>query len=387
MSTRPMIEAKGLVKSYGAVHALVGLDLSVEKGSILALLGPNGAGKTTVVRILTTRAVADAGSAQIAGYDVHAQATQVRRHIGVTAQDVTLDGLLTGYQNLVMAGELSGLKRSAAIQRANDLLGPVRPDRRRRPAGQGVLGRHAPAARPGRQPGSEPARPVPGRTHHRARPHQPGRGLGDRAGTDVAGRHRAPHHPVPRRGRKAGRAGGGRGPWPRYCRRISRRTEALSWGCPARDHVERRFRRRRLRRQLTARRQPMLDGSSCSTAAHARRPFFSQRPFSYSMVVSTRRRLSNFDGRRDGTANEVTKALAPFLDGPVRVSDGGRRISAPVSSRSGLATMVVRALDSAGLSVDDVEVHQPSLDDVFFALTGRPAESEDDQPELEEAVV
>ena len=74
------------------------------------------------MRILTTRAVADAGSAQIAGYDVHSQATQVRRHIGVTAQDVTLDGLLTGYQNLVMAGQLSGLKRSAAIQRANELL-------------------------------------------------------------------------------------------------------------------------------------------------------------------------------------------------------------------------------------------------------------------------
>ncbi len=123
-------------------------------------------------------------------------------------------------------------------------------------------------------------------------------------------------------------------------------------------------------------------GGSClrrqcvSTASSiARRPSQStRRPFST-------RRPSGRDRQRGHTA------LAPFLDGPVRVSDGGRRISAPVSSKSGLATMVVRALDSAGLSVDDVEVHQPSLDDVFFALTGRPAESEDDQPELEEAVV
>jgi ABC-2 type transport system ATP-binding protein len=109
-----VIEAEGLVKRYGEVQALVGLDPSVEKGSILALLGPNGAGKTTVVRTLTTRAVADAGTARVAGYDVHTQAAHVWRCIGVTAQDVTLDGLLSGHQNLVMAGQLSGLRGSVA---------------------------------------------------------------------------------------------------------------------------------------------------------------------------------------------------------------------------------------------------------------------------------
>ena len=75
-------------------------------------------------------------------------------------------------------------------------------------------------------------------------------------------------------------------------------------------------------------------------------------------------------------------ALAPLVDGPVHVSDDGRRIHASVRSRSGLATSVVRALDAAGIRVDDAEVLQPSLDDVFFALTGAPREPES-QPELE----
>ena len=72
----------------------------------------------------------------------------------------------------------------------------------------------------------------------------------------------------------------------------------------------------------------------------------------------------------------VAAALAPFVEGPLRASEGGRRVTAPVSNRAGLATLVVRSLDAAGVSVDDVEVRQPSLDDVFFVLTGRTAESD-----------
>jgi ABC-2 type transport system ATP-binding protein len=71
-------------------------------------------------------------------------------------------------------------------------------------------------------------------------------------------------------------------------------------------------------------------------------------------------------------------ALAPLVAGKVQVADDGRRLSAPIAVRDGIATAVIRALDAAGVTVDDVEVHRPSLDDVFFALTGRPAESPDD---------
>jgi ABC-2 type transport system ATP-binding protein len=122
MATHAVIEAEGLAKHYGNVHALAGLDFSVERGTVLSLLGPNGAGKTTAVRVLTTRTVPDAGRARVAGYDVAAHPAQVRRRIGVTAQDVTMDGLLTGRQNLQMVGELSGLSRRAAKRRADELL-------------------------------------------------------------------------------------------------------------------------------------------------------------------------------------------------------------------------------------------------------------------------
>ncbi|HEY5245456.1 MAG TPA: ATP-binding cassette domain-containing protein, partial [Acidimicrobiales bacterium] len=117
-----MIEAEGLTKHYGDTVALAGIDLQVPAGSILGVLGPNGAGKTTAVRILTTLAVPNRGWARVAGYDVVGQASAVRRHIGVTAQDATLDEALTGRQNLVMVGELSGLRRSAAKARAVELL-------------------------------------------------------------------------------------------------------------------------------------------------------------------------------------------------------------------------------------------------------------------------
>ena len=113
-----MIEAEGLVKSYGETRALDGVDFSVPAGSILGLLGPNGAGKTTAVRILTTLARPDAGRGTVAGIDVVAHPGEVRRHIGVAAQDATLDGLLTGRQNLVLVGELSDMGRAASRARA-----------------------------------------------------------------------------------------------------------------------------------------------------------------------------------------------------------------------------------------------------------------------------
>ncbi len=96
MPEPPVIWAEGLTKRYGANTALAGIDLAVPAGTILGLLGPNGAGKTTVVRILTTLAVADAGRAAVAGHDVVTEAMAVRRSIGVTAQDATVDEMLTG---------------------------------------------------------------------------------------------------------------------------------------------------------------------------------------------------------------------------------------------------------------------------------------------------
>lgn len=122
MSTDHAISATGLVKRFGTKTALTGIDLAVPTGTVTSVLGPNGAGKTTAVRILTTLSVADEGSATVAGFDVSTHPTEVRRRIGLTAQDTTVDGLLTGRQNLVMIGELHHLGRAVAQRRADQLL-------------------------------------------------------------------------------------------------------------------------------------------------------------------------------------------------------------------------------------------------------------------------
>jgi ABC-2 type transport system ATP-binding protein len=120
--TAEMIEATGLTKHFGQTQALAGVDLHAASGSILGVLGPNGAGKSTALRILTTLTRPDSGSARVAGFDVATQAEAVRRNIGVTAQDATVDGELTGRQNLVMIGELSRMSRPDAKLRAAELL-------------------------------------------------------------------------------------------------------------------------------------------------------------------------------------------------------------------------------------------------------------------------
>jgi ABC-2 type transport system ATP-binding protein len=118
----PAIEAYGLVKRYGPKTALGGVDITVPTGTVTAVLGPNGAGKTTAVRILTSLSEPDEGTATVAGFDVARQATEVRRRIGLAAQDATVDPLLTGRENLVMIGELHQLRRRDAKRRAVELL-------------------------------------------------------------------------------------------------------------------------------------------------------------------------------------------------------------------------------------------------------------------------
>jgi ABC-2 type transport system ATP-binding protein len=117
-----VIEATGLKKSYGSNHVLKGVDLKVERGTMVALLGPNGAGKTTTVRILSTLLGFDAGTVTVEGHDVRTEADKVRSVIGLTGQSAAVDELLTGRENLVMMGRLYRLTPESAKVRAQELL-------------------------------------------------------------------------------------------------------------------------------------------------------------------------------------------------------------------------------------------------------------------------
>jgi ABC-2 type transport system ATP-binding protein len=119
---QPAILVEGLTKSFGNVHALRGIDLSVPRGTVLGVLGPNGAGKTTAVRILTTLLLPDGGKAVVDGYDVVREAAAVRRSIGLSGQSAAIQEELTGRENLEIVGRLYHLRWPAARSRAAELL-------------------------------------------------------------------------------------------------------------------------------------------------------------------------------------------------------------------------------------------------------------------------
>ena len=118
----PAISAEGLVKTFGDVRALDGVDLEVQPGTVLGVLGPNGAGKTTTVDILSTLLAPDAGTARVAGHDLAADPDGVRAAIGVTGQFSAVDNLFTGAENLKLMGDLHHLGRARTRRRAADLL-------------------------------------------------------------------------------------------------------------------------------------------------------------------------------------------------------------------------------------------------------------------------
>jgi ABC-2 type transport system ATP-binding protein len=116
------IETSGLAKTFGATRALEGVDLRIREGSVYGLLGPNGAGKTTTIRILATLLRPTAGSATVLGHDVVRDAAAVRRKVSLTGQYASVDEDLTGHENLVLVGRLLGLSWRGARQRASELI-------------------------------------------------------------------------------------------------------------------------------------------------------------------------------------------------------------------------------------------------------------------------
>jgi ABC-2 type transport system ATP-binding protein len=117
-----IVEAQGITKTFGKTQVLKGIDLTVPEGTVLALLGPNGAGKTTTVRILTTLLKPDSGTMTVAGYDVRREPDKVRSKIGVAGQSVTMDGYLSGLQNMMMIGRLYRFSGKYAKRRGEELI-------------------------------------------------------------------------------------------------------------------------------------------------------------------------------------------------------------------------------------------------------------------------
>ncbi len=121
MTNSPII-AENLVRHFGDVQAVKGINLEVKAGEVFGFLGPNGAGKSTAVRMLTTLLRPTSGSARVAGYDVVAQADQVRRNIGVALQDAAIDPLMTGAELLALQAVLYGIPAAAVKKRSDELL-------------------------------------------------------------------------------------------------------------------------------------------------------------------------------------------------------------------------------------------------------------------------
>jgi daunorubicin/doxorubicin transport system ATP-binding protein len=116
------VEASGLEKSFGDTRAVDGVDLAVRRGSVYGVLGPNGAGKTTTIRMLATLLRPDAGTARVLGYDIVDEADEVRGAVSLTGQLASVDEEMTGRENLILIARLLGLKRAEAKERATELL-------------------------------------------------------------------------------------------------------------------------------------------------------------------------------------------------------------------------------------------------------------------------
>ena len=315
-----MIEAEGLHKRFGATHALRGLDLSAEEGSILAVLGPNGAGKTTAVRILTTLTKADAGRATVAGIDVFRHPTRVRGSIGVAGQDASLDELLTGRENLRMIGRLARMSVRDARSRTEELLERFElseaASRILRTYSGGMRRRLDLAAALMAQP------PVL---------------FLDEPTTGLDPRGRLSMWDLIEELAKGGTT-------------LLMTTQYLEEADRLADDIA------------------VIDHGRVIARGSADE--LKRRVGGERLEVTV---------REEHDLNGASRLLDALGEGTVHVDTDARRVSVAVASHDGVLTRAIRELDGAGIEVDDATFRRPTLDEVFLALTGRTAEEAEDE--------
>ncbi|MEU2492883.1 ATP-binding cassette domain-containing protein [Streptomyces sp. NPDC007883] len=314
------IYAEGLVKTFGEVRALDGVDLDVPEGTVLGLLGPNGAGKTTAVRVLTTLLRPDSGRAVVAGIDVLQNPNEVRRSIGLSGQFAAVDEYLTGRENLQMVGRLYQMNARAAKARAGELLERFN---------------LADAA-------DRPAKTYSGGMRRRldlaaALVVSPPVMFMDEPTTGLDPRNRQALWEVIKE-----LVGGGTTLL--LTTQYLEEADHLADDICVVDHGK--VIARGTADQLKAR----TGGERVEVVVH--------RP---DEIAPARDILRRFGA--EGAAA-----------GDIAVEEHTRRLTVPVTGGAKLLAEVIRELDAAGIEIDDIGLRRPTLDDVFISLTGRHAE-------------
>jgi len=318
MGQTPAIEAEGLVKNFGTTKALAGFDLTVPAGTVYGLLGPNGAGKTTAVRVFATLLRPDGGRARVLGRDVADEAAEVRRQIGLTGQYAALDEYLTGRANLIMIGQLSRLTPAAAKRRADEML--------ERFSLTEAAGRAVKTYSGGMRRRLDLAASLIG---------YPSVLFLDEPTTGLDPNARAMTWEIVRELADSGTT-------------LLLTTQYL-------DEAD----------QLARRIAVIDDGAVIAEGT----------PDQLKSSVGGEHLDVALAAGADVEAAIV--AVKPFATGGVQPDEDGRRLSVPVAAAEGLTTQVVRALDQAGVPVNDVTMQRASLDDVFLALTGHATSEEE----------
>jgi|SRR5579863_7670685 len=317
MAETPALKAEGLIKNYGTTRALTGLDLEVPAGTIYGLLGPNGAGKTTAVRVFATLLRPDGGRAQVLGRDVVTQAAEVRKHIGLTGQYAAVDEYLTGRANLVMIGQLSRLTAAAARRRADEMLERFRLTE--------AAGRIVKTYSGGMRRRLDLAASLIG---------YPSVLFLDEPTTGLDPSARAMTWDL--------------------VRDLAAEGTTLLLTTQYLEEAD----------QL-ARRVAVIDGGAVIAEGTPNQLKSSVAGEHLEIILAA-----------GSDVEAAMVAVKPFATGGIGTGGDGLRLSVPVAGAEGLTTRVVRALDGAGVQVNDVTIARASLDDVFLSLTGHLSETE-----------